>query len=445
MSKRGFAKHKKVDATTDLNIDKLTITETATLSSASVGSGFNSSLTYQLGTASSFSTVQARFGTRSLHLPRSSSSGLTIEGLSASSFGAAWTIEFWWYPLTVGGFSSTVMTSTQNSGSYVTISQINNGSLVFSLQSDGTDFTLLNAGVPTSNTWNHVSIGYNGTDRYFCSLNGTYTQTLSATILNWTLIETRFHFGSSWLTALSSTVPTFTVPCSGFLDEIRFSSTQRYTANFTPSTSAFTSDGNTFLLHHCESLLNSQEAPALSATSAFTTDSSGNVVITGDLSSATGNISLTTGDIQTSRGSVLSYRDFKSTHPAWRIGSSSILGSSSAFSATTTMGCYTVSGSWTSLNASSHTIRAEWFLLNPTNDNVMVSFTIYVSDKANGGSKLGIIRADYFLSAASVNFYLTTINKIPTLITLTATNSGTSVVVTSDSNCRMCWRADVAI
>ena len=37
-----------------------------------------------------------------------------------------------------------------------------------------------------------------------------------------------------------------------FIDEIRASKTRRYTANFTPSSSAFSNDSNTLALFHCE-------------------------------------------------------------------------------------------------------------------------------------------------------------------------------------------------
>ena len=37
---------------------------------------------------------------------------------------------------------------------------------------------------------------------------------------------------------------------AGYLDEVRFSKSVRYTSSFTPSTSAFANDANTLLLVH---------------------------------------------------------------------------------------------------------------------------------------------------------------------------------------------------
>jgi hypothetical protein len=171
-------------------------------------------------------------------------------------------------------------------------------------------------------------------------------------------------------------------------------------------------------------------------------DSSGNMTILGNLTSAIGNISLTSGNISTARGSVSAYRDYLSSHPAWRIGASSILGATTAYSSTTPMGCYTVCGSWSTLNASSHTIPSSYFLQHPVVANASGSFTIYVSDKANSGTKQGVLRGDYLLVSGTATFYTISTTKTAGLTTFSVATSGTALVVSTDTNCRMCWRFD---
>jgi hypothetical protein len=442
--RRTLAKEKKADASTIANFDALTIGGNTVLTG---GSGSTSSLTYQLGPAAEFSSAQAKFGTKSLYLPYTSLTGFTIEGLSTSSFSGAWTLEFWFYHST-SGLTGTLMAATYQyfNGVFIDLNNTNSITLGVYRNNIGLNPSITISGLQVS-AWNHISIGYNGTDRYFASVNGTYAQTATTTIkADWDAITSRIHFGSIYMaSSLTQAAPTYNSYITGYLDEIRFSDVQRYTASFTPPTSAFVSDSNTFFLHHCESLL-SQDAPTMTATSS-SVDSSGNLAVVGDITSAVGNITTSTGDITTDRGNVNCYRDYTTTHPAWRIGPASILKNSGAFANNVAMGCYTVTGAWNTNNNPAHIIQKHWFLQSSENTNAMASFTIYCSDKVtnSGGTRQGIIRGDYLLLGGTATWYTISTTKTAALASFSASIWSTSLRVDCDSTCRICWRADVCI
>jgi hypothetical protein len=260
--KRSVAKSKSVDASTTSEFDALTI---GGFTPVTGGSGSTSTLTYQLGNAASFSSAQAKFGTKSIMLPRTSSTGFTVEGLSSSSFSGSWTLELWFYPnSTAAGVSGTILTTSSAYYSGVFMEHSNTTLYLVSYTNFVVGADLSFSGL-VANSWNHVVFGYNSTaNRYFGALNGTNKQQAAAgPTPDWSAIGTRFHFGSYWQYTYDSSsldIPTWLQPCWGYIDEIRFSNTVRYTANFTVPTSAFVSDSSTFFLHHCESLLRSRRA-----------------------------------------------------------------------------------------------------------------------------------------------------------------------------------------
>jgi hypothetical protein len=426
-----------VDASITADFDSLTIQGMAPLTG---GSGSASSLTYQLWPASSFRQDFGKFGSTSLYLPRSSSSGFTVEGFSQMSFSGSWTIEFWFYQLsaTLG-----MLMMTQD---YKNSIQINTSASGIGLYINQDDTTLFSAiGLTAAivlNEWNHIAVGYNDSlDKFFICLNGVYkdeTNLQVGSLLDWSLIGTTFHFGS-YPSIATSSVPG-SVPFNGYIDEVRFSSTARYTASFTVPSAAFTSDPSTIFLHHCSGPVSGQETPTPITTDGVKVDASGNFMITGDISSQVGDISLTTGNIGTSRGSLSCYRDILTTSNSWRMGPSGVL-SSASLSETATYGCYTVCGGWTSSAATSHNIRIELFVLNLSNKNIMGSFTIYAADKESG-SRFGVLKGDYLLVGSTPSFYTISTTKSASLTTLSATVSSSALVVACNPACKVCWRFD---
>lgn len=168
-----------------------------------------------------------------------------------------------------------------------------------------------------------------------------------------------------------------------------------------------------------------------------------------------GSLSIVTDSIQTSEAYQIT------STSGWRIGPSSVLGTTSILSASTTYGTYTVTGGWTS-NASTHNINPSAFCLNTSNIKVLCSFTIYCSDKANGGTRFGIIQGHYFRPAQqddlavdqwgnivgatyAASWYTISTTKSSGLSTFSALTTNGIVQVSTDSNCRICWRADCAI
>ncbi len=98
---------------------------------------------------------------------------------------------------------------------------------------------------PSANTWYHVAVCRNGADlRLFVDgsqLGSTHD------------ISTRYLHNNVYdllVGALTNTGGSITGSVDGYMDEVRISSTARYTTTFTPSTTEFTDDINTALIIH---------------------------------------------------------------------------------------------------------------------------------------------------------------------------------------------------
>lgn len=104
----------------------------------------------------------------------------------------------------------------------------------------------LGSGSISLNTWYHVAIVRNG-NTWIGYLDGTITGSVSDSRslgnpnhANGIMIGAEVTAPSQWF--------------NGYIDEFRISSIARWTSNFTPSSTAYTTDGNTLFLSHCDGL-----------------------------------------------------------------------------------------------------------------------------------------------------------------------------------------------
>jgi hypothetical protein len=99
------------------------------------------------------------------------------------------------------------------------------------------------------NTWYHVALVRSGSasGNVAFYVNGTALQTDTTTnAIGSSGYSDYIALGSIY----NATTPSFGL--NGYIDEVRISPTARYTANFTPSTTAFTNDDDTVLLMHMD-------------------------------------------------------------------------------------------------------------------------------------------------------------------------------------------------
>jgi hypothetical protein len=144
------------------------------------------------------------------------------------------------------GTSYHVMSLTGNSGRW--------GLTVY--QNGTTMRVYASSGSSTWNIWNGVSIGTVATgafyhvavirsgNTWYGSVNGTVTTigTSSASL------DTNGDIDIGAFVSTGGGIESF----NGWIDEIRYSNSARYTANFTAPTAAFTNDANTLLLIHAD-------------------------------------------------------------------------------------------------------------------------------------------------------------------------------------------------
>ncbi|MES2202706.1 MAG: LamG-like jellyroll fold domain-containing protein [Patescibacteria group bacterium] len=171
-------------------------------------------------------------------------SALTSPQSSELNMSGDYTIDLWAYPTSLG--TSGGLVSRDYSAGYTPYLVYQSGStFTFYSSAVGGDWSIASAqpictGV-TINTWYHLAVVRSGnTYRTFC--NGTQTATWSSAATPWAapypLVLGRQATGGPYFV--------------GYLDEVRISNTARWTSNFTPPTSAYSSDANTLFLAHMD-------------------------------------------------------------------------------------------------------------------------------------------------------------------------------------------------
>lgn len=198
--------------------------------------------TITVGGNAKISTAQTKFGTASA-LFDGTSDYLSVPGFSDLAFGTGnFTLEAW---VRQSARSDAMnIFDTRNSGN-------TSGGFTLYMRADNYMELYWNTALvssanplPTVNTWYHVAVCRSGTSlKVF--VDGTavisVTDSQNHSAAGPFIIGQDFQLtatpGNSW---------------NGYMDEVRFSATARYTANFTAPSAAFTNDRNTLLLLHCD-------------------------------------------------------------------------------------------------------------------------------------------------------------------------------------------------
>ena len=195
----------------------------------------------------SISTTQSKFGGSSGSFDATDDHLLTP--LDQSFWSSAWTIEFWFYTGSTGTLNIIAQTQSGPSTEENSILlRTTNGKIRSFLSSDGSSWDIFNSKYTsdsyTTNSWNHYAIQFDGTNDYRHWLNGVDqgSETNSSTV-NDSGYDNFFIGGAYGSTAWFG----------DYLDEVRFSSTSRYSSGaITVPTEPFQNDANTLLLLHMD-------------------------------------------------------------------------------------------------------------------------------------------------------------------------------------------------
>lgn len=204
------------------------------------------------------STAQSKFSGASA-LFDGNGDYLTAPNSSDLNFTENYTIEFWWYQPTnvaAGIYPTFLATGAvgDNKGWEVTSEPTTNKvSFITSANGSSGMSVLATTASITAAAWHHIAVVRNSSV-VSIYVDGTQSGSTTTTTGNSIASTYPLYIGggvgglsSGNFSSSSATV----VNLNGYMDEIRISNTARYTANFTPSTTAFTNDSNTLLLIHC--------------------------------------------------------------------------------------------------------------------------------------------------------------------------------------------------
>lgn len=191
----------------------------------------NAELTISAEGSPVLSTSQQKFGTASLSLDGGSDVKINDNSALDLSSGDS-TVECWFYPTTVDSDTRSIIDKRRFGwGTDYNIAFTNTQMKIGYSNGNGNDFS----GSPTVNTWNHVALVQSGSSLKLY-LNGTSVGTASG-VINTNSSDRPLRIG-----ARDGGAEYF----SGYIDEVRITKgVARYTANFTPSASAFPDSAGT--------------------------------------------------------------------------------------------------------------------------------------------------------------------------------------------------------
>ena len=198
------------------------------------------------------STAQSKFGGASALFDGSGDS-LSVANNSSFNVGSGdWTVESYVRFNVVTGdrgiFSYFANQEVNNNNDYRGInirfsSNVSPTGLRTVIRDGASSIVLQSAWSPSVNTWYHVAVVRNGSSLK-TYIDGTQIGSTTINISVGSPTSAPLLIGESQTVANSS--------FDGYIDEVRYSNTARYTSNFTPSNSAFTNDANTLLLIHAD-------------------------------------------------------------------------------------------------------------------------------------------------------------------------------------------------
>tara|TARA_B100000686_G_scaffold350249_1_gene445676 strand:+ start:17806 stop:22839 length:5034 start_codon:yes stop_codon:yes gene_type:complete len=187
--------------------------------------------------------TQKKIGTSSIYFD-GNGDYVSIPDNDLWTLGTDWTVEFWVrFNVLQKQSLMGVFSNAATSGLQWMIHMEANNTIEATCCNASTTFGYCVSGGLSANTWYHITYQRDSTNQFCLYIDGTpvYTRSHTHTMQNLSL---PLEMGRNTYAGLNS--------LNGYLDEVRISNVARYTYNtaFTPSTSAFTPDGNTVLLLH---------------------------------------------------------------------------------------------------------------------------------------------------------------------------------------------------
>jgi hypothetical protein len=228
-------------------IDSRIVTSTVGGAALTVNTPFTLLNAWSLVGTATLSTLQSKFGGRSLLISNVATAYAAVtlgKELSFNASAAAWTVELQ-VRLTNITAAYTIMNSTSPFAFAISFAfnAVGNDYFSVSLGNNGTAYNIANAVTSTqtilaATTWYHVALVFTGA-AYIMYINGTGFTIATSTVKISTAAFQSMRIGANGTTAFN-----------GNIDEVRISNIARYTANFTAPTVAFVRDANTVMLQH---------------------------------------------------------------------------------------------------------------------------------------------------------------------------------------------------